>query len=570
MRESDLLFERFVSSSRLLMRRGSFLFSVLLFAAAVNAQQPAITPATPPDQATPPGAPPGIAPGARPNQPAPGGRQGAQDQAPVVVQVPVPVAPARPNGPVQKSLVRIIATAVEPDYKAPWNAGGIQRGIGAGFVIDGNRIMTNAHVVSNYRYLTVERDGDPNKYPATVLFVAHDCDLALITVASPNFFKNMVPLQFGGIPALESTVSAYGYPIGGERMSITTGIVSRIDFNLYAHSSIDSHLAIQVSAQINPGNSGGPVMQNAKVVGVAFQGYSGDVAQGVAYMIPTPVIQRFLKDVSDGRYDKYVDLGITYLKLLNPAQRRFLGLKEDDRGVLIGTVVAAGPCAKDVKAGDVLLAIDDHPVASDATVELEGERVEMPEVVERKFKGDKVKLDLLRDKKPITATIKLDTVPPYLIQGHAYDVRPRYVVYGGLLFQPLNLELIDAYQPTDLRLRHFFDYFVLEQIYLEHPEVIVLTNILPDPINTYLAPYRGAIVDDVNGKKVRTLEDLAKALSETPDRFVINMIGDGPPLVLDPKQVEAARERIKSRYNVVAEQNLDEQRPKPPEPEKKP
>jgi S1-C subfamily serine protease len=570
MRESDLLFERFVSSSRLLMRRGSFLFSVLLFAAAVNAQQPAITPATPPDQATPPGAPPGIAPGARPNQPAPGGRQGAQDQAPVVVQVPVPVAPARPNGPVQKSLVRIIATAVEPDYKAPWNAGGIQRGIGAGFVIDGNRIMTNAHVVSNYRYLTVERDGDPNKYPATVLFVAHDCDLALITVASPNFFKNMVPLQFGGIPALESTVSAYGYPIGGERMSITTGIVSRIDFNLYAHSSIDSHLAIQVSAQINPGNSGGPVMQNAKVVGVAFQGYSGDVAQGVAYMIPTPVIQRFLKDVSDGRYDKYVDLGITYLKLLNPAQRRFLGLKEDDRGVLIGTVVAAGPCAKDVKAGDVLLAIDDHPVASDATVELEGERVEMPEVVERKFKGDKVKLDLLRDKKPVTATIKLDTVPPYLIQGHAYDVRPRYVVYGGLLFQPLNLELIDAYQPTDLRLRHFFDYFVLEQIYLEHPEVIVLTNILPDPINTYLAPYRGAIVDDVNGKKIRTLEDLAKALSETPDRFVINMIGDGPPLVLDPKQVEAARERIKSRYNVVAEQNLDEQRPKPPEPEKKP
>ena len=90
----------------------------------------------------------------------------------------------------------------------------------------------------------------------------------------------MVPLKFGGIPDLESTVSAYGYPIGGERMSVTTGIVSRIDFQLYTHSSIDQHLAIQISAQINPGNSGGPVMQNGKVVGVAFQGYSGDVAQG--------------------------------------------------------------------------------------------------------------------------------------------------------------------------------------------------------------------------------------------------------------------------------------------------
>ena len=106
----------------------------------------------------------------------------------------------------------------------------IGRGVGAGFVIDGQRIMTNAHVVSNSRYLTVEREGDPNKYPATVLFVAHDCDLALLKVAAPNFFKNMMPLDFGGIPALESTVSAYGYPIGGERMSVTTGIVSRIDF----------------------------------------------------------------------------------------------------------------------------------------------------------------------------------------------------------------------------------------------------------------------------------------------------------------------------------------------------
>jgi len=52
---------------------------------------------------------------------------------------------------------------------------------------------------------------------------------------------------------------------------------------------------------------------------------------------------------------------------------------------------------------------------------------------------------------------------------------------------------------------------------------------------------------------------LAETFSETPDRFVINMIGEGPPLVLDPKQVEAARERIKTRYNVVKEQNLEEQ-----------
>jgi S1-C subfamily serine protease len=538
-----------------------FICIVALAGSTTFAQQPPQQ-LPPPQQQRPQnggGAPPETSPG-QPRPPAPAGPLGPKPGTPAqnVVAVPVPIAPPQPNGPVQKSLVRITATEVAPDYRAPWNAGMLGRGIGAGFVIDGNRIMTNAHVVSNSRYLTVERDGDPNKYPAKVLFVAHDCDLALITV-DPNFFKNMLPLKLGGIPELESTVSAYGYPIGGERMSVTTGIVSRIDFQLYTHSSIDQHLAVQISAQINPGNSGGPVMQNAKVIGVAFQGYSGDVAQGVAYMIPTPVINRFLKDVSDGRYDGYVDLGLTFSKLQNPAQRRYLGLKDDGRGVLVETVVAAGPCAKLLRPGDVLLAIDNHPIASDGNVDLEGEHVEMPEVVERKFKGDQVKFDIWRDKQSISGSVQLETVPPYLMQSHRYDVRPRYVVYGGLLFQPLSLDLLEAYQPSDLRLRHFFDFYVIDQLYLEHPDVIVLTNILPDPINTYLTAYRGGIVDEVNGKKIRTLDELAQALAQPGDRLVISMIGDGPPLVLDPKQVDGARERIKTRYNVVREENLQEQ-----------
>jgi PDZ domain len=119
--------------------------------------------------------------------------------------------------------------------------------------------------------------------------------------------------------------------------------------------------------------------------------------------------------------------------------------------------------------------------------------------------------------------------------------------------------MLEAYRSADLRVRHFFEYFVLDQLYLQHPDVIVLSNILPDPINTYLAPYRGGIVDEVNGKKIRTLDELANALAESPERLVIRMIGDGPPLVLDRKQVEAARERIKMRYNVLKEQNLEEQ-----------
>src|SRR5260370_37113229 len=117
--------------------------------------------------------------------------------------------------------------------------------------------------------------------------------------------------------------------------------------------------------------------------------------------------------------------------------------------------------------------------------------------------------------------MKLYTPWPYLIQGHSYDVRPRYVLYGGLLFQPLNLDLVEAYRPTDLRLRHFFEYFVLEQLYLQHPDVIVLTNILPDPINTYLAPYRSGFVCEINSQPIRQLDELTYTFSGKLSRLVV-------------------------------------------------
>ncbi|MFM8763421.1 MAG: S1C family serine protease [Spartobacteria bacterium] len=269
---------------------------------------------------------------------------------------------------ISKSLVRIEATSQEPNYKTPWSPGDVTSGVGAGFVVDGKRIMTNAHVVSNARFLTVSKEGDPNPYLAQVLHIAHDCDLALLGVENPDFFKGTAPLEFGGIPQIESVVSAYGYPVGGTRLSVTRGIVSRIDFQPYSHSGMDSHLAIQIDAAINPGNSGGPVMQNSKVVGVAFQGYSGDVAQNVGYMIPTPVIHRFLKDVEDGRYDHYVDLALTYRNLFNPAARSALGLKDENTGVQVCSVYSGGASDGIVKPGDVILQIDGHTVSSDGMI----------------------------------------------------------------------------------------------------------------------------------------------------------------------------------------------------------
>jgi S1-C subfamily serine protease len=457
---------------------------------------------------------------------------------------------------ISKSLVRIEATSQEPNYKTPWSPGDVSSGVGAGFVVDGKRIMTNAHVVSNARFLTVSKEGDPNPYLAKVLHIAHDCDLALLSVENPSFFKGTAPLEFGGIPEIESIVSAYGYPVGGTRLSVTRGIVSRIDFQPYSHSGMDSHLAIQIDAAINPGNSGGPVMQNGKVVGVAFQGYSGDVAQNVGYMIPTPVIQRFLKDVQDGHYDHYVDLALTYRNLFNPASRRALGLEDETTGVQVCSVYSGGAADGNLKPGDVILKIDGHTVSSDGTIPLENEAVPLDEVVERKFKGDKVELEILRKGKPMSVTVQLKEPWPFKLQSNLYDEKPRFVVAGGLVFQPVDQNFMDVHDPSDQRLNYIFDYFIADQLHTDRPEIVVLSTILPDPVNAYAEEFRFSVVDEVNGHRIKRIEDIATAFDEQTDCYVIKFAGGGRPLVLERKAIEEARPRIRERYDVTTEKNL--------------
>ena len=459
-------------------------------------------------------------------------------------------------GPIVKSLVRIECTSQEPNYNAPWNPGQVSGGLGSGFIISGNRILTNAHVVSNAMFLTVAKEGDPKPRPARVVFIAHDCDLALLTVDDPGFFKGTIALEFGGIPAIESTVSVYGYPIGGKRLSVTQGIVSRVDFQPYSHSGMDSHLVIQIDAAINPGNSGGPVLQDGKVVGVAFQGYSGDIAQSVGYMIPTPVIRRFLTDVEDGKYDRYVDLSLSYEPLFNPAARRALGLKDDDLGVLVGSVYGGGSSEGIVQAGDVLMAIDGLPISSDATIQMGEDSVPLAEVVERKFKGDEVRLDIVRGGQPLQVKVPLRAPWPFNLQSNTYDEDPRFVIFGGLIFQPVDQNFMSAHHPDDLRLRYTFDFFIEDKLYKERPEIIVLSGVLADPVNAYAGDFQYAIVEEINGQKIRRLTDVAEAFQKSADYYVITLAGTGRPIVLERKAVEAARERILSRYGVTREQNL--------------
>ena len=341
-------------------------------------------------------------------------------------------------------------------------------------------------------------------------------------------------------------------------MSVTRGVVSRIDFRTYSHSAVDSHLTIQIDAAVNPGNSGGPVLQDNKVVGVAFQAFSGDVAQNVGYMIPVPVIKRFLTDIDDGRYDHYVDLSILPFPLLNNAYRRAVGLGPGDYGVVVSNVLETSPVAGVLKEGDVLLTIDGLPIFSNGYVEMGDERLRMEEVVERKFKGDSVRLKIIRESRHMEVTVPLDSPWPYLIRGRRHDVKPRFVMFGGLVFQPLSFDFLQSSKIKNIDILYHYYHFIDNEIYLKTPEIIVLSKILPDPINVYLRGFVNSIVQEINDKPIRTLKDVSDAFKDPADYYVIRLLGQHRPAILEKKAVDEARERIIRGYGVLKEEYLED------------
>ena len=461
------------------------------------------------------------------------------------------------NADIYRSVVRIEAATQMPNYSTPWNAGRFSGGIGTGFLIGPNQFLTNAHVVSNAKQVLINIYGSPQKHQAKVEFIAHDCDLAILSVQDFKPFEQLPVFAISQkVPQLESQVRVIGYPIGGERLSVTRGVVSRIDFQPYSHSRADSHLVVQIDAAINPGNSGGPVLQENQVVGVAFQGLTE--ADNTGYIIPTPVVNRFLKDIKDGKYDEYTDLGIAEFPLINPAMRAALKLANNGRGVLITKVTPGGSCDGKVQAGDVLISIDDYPIDANGAILIDGEKVNMHEIVERKFAGDIVKLRVLRDAKPLDLDVSLKTLPQSRMYAIKYEEKPRYIVFAGLLFQPLDTNLFATASFRDVNVRRMYSDYVSKGLFQQMEDIVILTDYLSDEINSSMPAYTGRVVKSINGTAVTSIAQAESLLypKELPKNFVIELMGVDRPLILPADRIEAANQRVMKNYNIPRLSNL--------------
>ncbi len=528
----------------------------------VPAEEVVVEPAVSPETVSAPEQPE-VAPAPEPEAPSVS-EQPEPSPAPVVqpepASAPVPPAPAVDLAAAYRGIVKVEVVSRTPDYETPWQSGNFGRGNGTGFLVAPGLFMTNAHVVANAVKIDISLYADARRIPARVKYVAHDADLALLEIADTSAFAGVPCLEFTEeLPQLEDTVRAIGYPVGGNRLSVTRGIVSRIDTIPYAHPRNIAHMALQVDAAINPGNSGGPVLKGDKVVGVAFQGLLQ--ANSTGYVIPMPVIRHFLEDVKDGRYDGYVEMGAYFIPMENEAMRRHFEMPDNGLGCLVSDVVKGSACDGALQPGDVVIAVNGLPVDCTAMIDLDGVRVRLEELAERSFAGDKVHFTIIRDGQVQETEVTLAPLPSVRVLSRRYDENPRYVVYAGLVFQPLELNVVQAHQVSSSDVMVELDRFTRGGESREKDDLVLLTRQLPDEVNTRLTNMGRSLVTRVNGVEVKGLAHLHSLLypaegEERPAYTVIELADAPRPLVIDNAAVDAANSRIAERYNIPAAARL--------------
>ncbi len=458
----------------------------------------------------------------------------------------------------QKSLVKIFTTAQEPNYYEPWRIGSSQFMSGSGCVLKGNRILTNAHVVSNAIFIEVLKEGDSRKYIAKREFVAHDCDLAILKVIDEDFFTGTLPVTFGGLAFKRDKVAVYGFPLGGEELSITEGVVSRIEISTYAHSG-RYLLDVQTDAAINPGNSGGPVFKDKKMVGVAFQGYNAVVAQNTGFFVPVPVIKRFLDEIKNGAYRGIPTLGIYGEDMENDTLRSYYGMKPDQTGLLVSKVIYHSSAWEKVQENDILMSIDGYPIANDGTISFrKGERIHFSYPLCLRHIGDKMKLKVLRDKKPLDLTVTLKE-ESRLIPLVQYDKQPTYFIFDGFIFTPFNSNYPGIGKDTSTDLKALYFHGLPSE---NRKQVILINHILSGSINKgYDSKFSNLIVTQVNGHNISEMKDLIAAFEDPQDgRHIIEIDKPrevGTQIILDAAKSKQATEDILDKYGIPSDRSAD-------------
>lgn len=445
----------------------------------------------------------------------------------------------------ENAVVEIEVTKKDYDYRTPWITRN-QQVRKNGILIADNRILTTADGLSGQYLCRIKKGGESRQYTAELLWVDYYANVAVLSVAEPEFWKGMRPVDLAEMVPQGGDVQIYRWRSG--RIEEREAEIVRL-FSGKSATSYINHLVLTVSSSMKSAGWAEVVVYEDELIGLTVAASTDTLTILPAQFIAKVLENRNSKDAPGLGYFDFKTM-----RARNPALLASKGLDLRDVGVVVTEVGGRGLSNEDLQVGDVILEIDGFEIDSVGQyIDPDYGRLSMSRLANRAHAaGQAIPFKIWRDGKArmIEYTLPRADFDKDLIPEQRYDAAPQYLIEGGFVFQPLNGPMLRALGQNKPPL---LDYYSQQTGPEAREGLVVLSGVLPDDYNLGYENLRFLLVDRINGVEINTLENIVSALESSEDGFHrIRFMPEERVLhvVLNAKEIESATTRILQKYRI--------------------
>jgi len=459
---------------------------------------------------------------------------------------------AQQGSPVARQLVTVRVTYQRWNEYRPWQKAQPGHRRFFGIVLSDHRILVMADYLQDATLIQVEKFDRPPRYPARIIHTDPQVNLALITVDRPGFFDDLKPMDVAS--QLQGNRFRCASWQSGQLIMAScrfSHVASRRNYTPYFR-----YPGLYFITDLKNGGRGEPLLdQENKLAGITIRQSNNQMV-----VVPSSVIQTYLKAVAMPVYPKFAQIGVGWQFNRGPAQSKYLGLKGSPRGIRIQSVQAEGSAAGVLKPNDLLLELDGHAIdcKGDYRHPLYGWLDFKLILNDGHLAGDVISAKVLRDGKELTLKMPLKNIPPSadLIPMTRHNQPPPYLLAGGLVFRELDVPYLRAWGDRwqeEIPALFRINLEMNGQKQGENRRLIVLTDVFPDQYNLGYHDLSQLIVTKVNGKTIRSIADMEAAFHHPVGDFHVIELLPGfnlSKIILDAKTFDVATKRIMKTYQI--------------------
>lgn len=452
-------------------------------------------------------------------------------------------------------VVSVATTHQEYDQAMPWRKSRPSVRHGYAVRVGEKTFLTTESLVRNHRLVEIKKARTGEKIAAQVLLADVQVNLALLSTdgaTSLNDLRTFVPLTELA-PDAELEVLQFDE---NRQLQRGNGRVIRVTMAPLPSAPYRS-LTMQLLTDVNVNGEGAPMLAGEKLAGLVMD---YDKSTRTGSVVPFPVLQRFLADATAAPYAGIASAGFVSAPLVDPTKREFLGVETPGIGFAVMMCHPQSGAATALEPNDVILEWDGYAVDNLGYYQdREFGRLDFSYLIKgRRRPGDSVPVSVARNKQIRKVAVPLTVFRDEhnLIPEDPTAVQPEYLVTGGFVLRECTGHLLKSYGPNwrsraPPRLVNLYD---TRRLRPAQPgdRVVMVAQILRDPINIGYEYFIGRVVEGVNGQQVRNLRDVFRIHRESGAITRLKLARLDVEIVFDAEQLPEAHRRLARAYGIPA------------------